>query len=175
MTHRQAQRQTRSIFYDHFGSFYCHRISPVTRTQFPLTLSSRFSYSTATMIRAGVGQSQQQATGQAVEEAARQALARAGISRADLAIMFFTADHAGHARDLVSSLISTVGTDCVVGSSGAGVLTGEGEIEGRGGVVVLVVASDAIIGRPFIFEPLKGNETHLGASFGEFVAKAQDN
>jgi len=127
------------------------------------------------MIRAGVGQSQQQATGQAVEEAARQALARAGISRADLAIMFFTADHAGHARDLVSSLISTVGTDCVVGSSGAGVLTGESEIEGRGGVVVLVVASDAVIGRPFIFEPLKGNETHLGASFGEFVAKAQDN
>jgi len=98
------------------------------------------------MIRAGVGQSQQQATRQAVEEAARQALARAGISQAD----------------------------CVVGSSGAGVLTGEGEIEGRGGVVVLVVASDAIIGRPFIFEPLKGNETHLGASFGEFVAKAQD-
>ncbi|TMA66205.1 MAG: hypothetical protein E6J73_04190 [Deltaproteobacteria bacterium] len=126
------------------------------------------------MIRAGVGQSQQQATGQAVEEAARQALARAGISRADLAIMFFTADRAGHARDLVSSLISTVGTDCVVGSSGAGVLTGESEIEGRGGVVVLVVASDAVIGRPFIFEPLKGNETHLGASFGEFVAKAQD-
>jgi len=37
------------------------------------------------MIRAGVGQSQKQLTGQAVEEAACQAMARAGISRADLA------------------------------------------------------------------------------------------
>lgn len=126
------------------------------------------------MIRAGVGQSQQQATGRAVEEAGRQALARAGISRADLAMIFFTADHAGHACDLVSSLVSTVGTDCVVGSSGAGVLTGAGEIEGSSGVAVLVVASDEIIGRPFIFEPLKGNEANLGASFGEFLAKAQD-
>jgi small ligand-binding sensory domain FIST len=126
------------------------------------------------MIRAGVGQSQKQATAQAVEEAASQAMARAGTSRADLAMIFFTAEHAAHPREIVASLIRSVGTDCVVGSSGAGVLTGEGEIEGRGGVAVLVVASDAMIGRPFIFEPLKGNETNLGVSFGEFVAKAQD-
>ena len=42
-------------------------------------------------------------------------------------------------------------------------LTGEGEIEGGPGVVaVLVVASDEIMARPFIFEPLSGNETNLG-------------
>jgi len=126
------------------------------------------------MIRAGVGQSQQQSTGQAVEAAARQALAHAGISRADLAMIFFTADHAGHQRELVTAVIRTVGTDCVVGSSAAGVLTGEGEIEGSGGIAVLVIAGDEIIGRPFIFEPLRGNETNLGASFGEFLAKTQE-
>ena len=126
------------------------------------------------MIRAGVGQSQQQSTGQAVEAAARQALANAGISRADLAMIFFTADHAGHQRELVTAVIRTVGTDCVVGSSAAGVLTGEGEIEGSGGIVVLVIAGEEIIGRPFIFEPLRGNETNLGASFGEFLAKTQE-
>jgi small ligand-binding sensory domain FIST len=126
------------------------------------------------MIRAGVGQSQKQPTGQAIEEAARLALANASISRADFAIVFFTADHAAHPRELVASLIRTVGTDCVVGSSGAGVLTGGGEIEGSGGIAVLVLASDEIIGRPFIFEPLKGNETNLGASFGEFLAKTQE-
>jgi len=126
------------------------------------------------MIRAGVGQSQRQSTGQAVEDAARQALARAGISRADLAIVFFTADHAGNAGEFASSLIRTVGTDCVVGSSGAGILTGEGEIEGSSGVAVLVIASDEIVGRPFIFEPLKGNEANLGATFGDFLAKTQD-
>jgi len=126
------------------------------------------------MIRAGVGQSQQQSTGQAVEAAARQALAHAGISRADLAMIFFTADHAGHQRELVTAVIRTVGTDCVVGSSAAGVLTGEGEIEGSGGIAVLVIAGEEIIGRPFIFEPLRGNETNLGASFGEFLVKTQE-
>jgi small ligand-binding sensory domain FIST len=126
------------------------------------------------MIRAGVGQSQQQSTAAAVKEAAGQAMDRAGITRADLAVVFFTADHVAHASDLVSSLSRAVGTDCVVGSSGVGVLTGEGEIEGSGGIAVLVIAGEEIIGRPFIFEPLKNNEANLGASFGDFLAKTQE-
>jgi small ligand-binding sensory domain FIST len=126
------------------------------------------------MIRAGVGQSQAQATVEAVKEAAGQALAGAGVARADLAMMFFTADHAARPRELTSSLITSVGTDCVVGCSGAGVLTGEGEIEGGGGVAVLVVAAEEIVGRPFLFEPLRGNEENLGNSFGEFLAKSDD-
>jgi small ligand-binding sensory domain FIST len=123
------------------------------------------------MIRAGVGRSQKQATGQAVEEAARGAIAHAGISRADFAMIFFTADHAGQKRELVTSLIRAIGTDCVVGSSAAGVVTGDSEIEGSHGVAVLALASDEISARPFIFEPLKENETNLGTSFGEFLAK----
>ena len=126
------------------------------------------------MIRAGVGQSLRKATAEAVNEAAQKALTSAGIARADLAILFFTADHAAHPRELASRLIHAVGTDCVVGCSGAGVLTGEGEIEGSGGVAVLVVEAEEIVGRPFLFEPLRGNETNLGASFGDFLAKTQD-
>ena len=126
------------------------------------------------MIRAGVGQSQELSTTKAVEEAARQALDRAGVARADMAVVFFTADHAAHPRDLVSTLCRTVGTDCVVGSSGAGVLTGEGEFEGSGGIAVLVIAGEEIIGRPFIFEPLRNNEANLGASFGDFLAKTHE-
>ena len=126
------------------------------------------------MIRAGVGQSQQQSTTAAVKEAAGQAMDRAGITRADLAVVFFTADHVAHAPDLVSSLSRAVGTDCVVGSSGVGVLTGEGEIEGSGGIAVLAIGGEEIIGRPFIFEPLKNNEANLGASFGDFLAKTQE-
>jgi small ligand-binding sensory domain FIST len=127
------------------------------------------------MIRAGAGHSQRRSTADAVKEAAVAALQSAGATRADLAMIFFTADHAGNARELVSSLIGAVGTDCVVGSSGAGVLTGEGEIEGGSGVAVLVIAAEEILGRPFVFEPLRGNEANLGASFGEFLAKRQDN
>jgi small ligand-binding sensory domain FIST len=126
------------------------------------------------MICAGVGHSRLQATAEAVNEAAAQALANAGVTRADLAMIFFTSDHAARQRDLVSSIIKSVGTDCVVGCSGAGVLTGEGEIEGSGGVAVLAISGDEIIGRPFIFEPLRGNEENLGNSFGDFLVKTRD-
>jgi len=126
------------------------------------------------MIRAGVGQSQQRSTASAVTEAASQAMERAGIERADLAAVFFTADHAAQPGELVASLSRAVGTDCVFGSSGVGVVTGEGEIEGSCGIAVLVIAGEEIIGRPFIFEPLKNNETNLGASFGDFLAKTDD-
>src|ERR1044071_2782481 len=102
------------------------------------------------MIRAGVGQSQERVTQRAVEDAVAQALSRAEISRADFAMMFFTADHAAHSSELVTGLTQAAGTDCVVGSSGAGVLTGESEIESGPGVVVCVLASDALIARPFI-------------------------
>ena len=126
------------------------------------------------MIRAGVGNSRKQATELAVEEAASQALGQAGIARADLAMIFFTADHAAHSRELAATLIRSVGTDCVVGASGAGVLTGDGEIEGGSGIAVLAWSAPEIVGRPFIFEPLKGNEENLGTTFGDFVAKTQD-
>src|ERR1051325_3397798 len=111
------------------------------------------------MIRAGVGQSQERATRRAVEEAAAQALSKAGIARADFAMIFFTADHAAQSSELVSGLTDAVGTDCVVGSSGAGVLTGEGEIEGGPGVGVCVVGSDTLIARPVIFHTLRRKHT----------------
>ncbi len=158
-----------------------HRILVARRAIFNATLAylclTRYgglSYSERIMIRAGVGQSQRQATGEAVKEAAGQALASAGTPRADLALIFFTSDHAGHPRELVSSVIRAVGTDCVFGCSGGGVLTGEAEIEGNCGVAVLVIAGEEIVGRPFIFEPLRGNEENLGNSFGDFLAKTQD-
>lgn len=126
------------------------------------------------MIRAGVGQSQRPSTAEAATEAASEAMAQGGLSRADMAVVFFTADHAAHQRELTQSICRTVGTDCVVGASGAGVLTGAGEIEGSSGIAVLAWSAPEIVGRPFIFEPLKGNEENLGSTFGDFLAKAGD-
>jgi small ligand-binding sensory domain FIST len=126
------------------------------------------------MIRAGVGQSQRKTTQDAVREAARLALSRAGMDRASLGLMFFTSDHAAHSQELAASLIQELGTDAVFGCSGAGVLTDEGEIEGSGGIAVLAIGAEEIAGRPFIFQPLRGNEANLGASFGEFLAKTDD-
>jgi small ligand-binding sensory domain FIST len=126
------------------------------------------------MIQAGVGQSQESSTAEAAQEAASRAMSQAGISRADMAVVFFTADHASHQRELAQSLCRTLGTDCVVGSSGAGVLTGEGEVEGASSIAVLAWSAEEIVGRPFIFEPWKGNEQKLGTTFGDFLAKTQD-
>jgi small ligand-binding sensory domain FIST len=61
-----------------------------------------------------------------------------------------------------------------MGASGAGVLTGDGEIEGGSGIAVLVWSAPEIVARPFIFEPLKSNEENLGTTFGDFLAKTQD-
>jgi small ligand-binding sensory domain FIST len=101
-------------------------------------------------------------------------MAQAGIGRADGGMVFFTADHAAHGQELAATLARIIDTDCVTGSSGAGVLTGAGEIEGDHGVAVMVFATDRFFARPFIFEPLRGNEAALGETFGGFLAKAQD-
>ena len=138
-----------------------------------LTGSPTVSYS-ASMIQAGAGQSHLSSTAQAAEEAAQRAMNQAGIAKADLAVVFFTAEHAKQPHDLTQTISRVIGTDCLVGSSAVGVLTGEGEIEGSGGIAVLVIKAEEIIGRPFIFEPLKGNEVNLGTTFGDFLAKTPD-
>jgi len=101
-------------------------------------------------------------------------MAQAGIGRADGGLIFFTADHAGHGQELVTTVARTIGTDCVTGASGAGILTGAGEIEGESCVAVMAFATDRFFARPFLFEPLRGNEANLGDTFGGFLAKAQD-
>ena len=126
------------------------------------------------MIHAGAGQSNHPSTRQAVEEAASRAMAQAGQTRADAAVVIFTADHASQQKELVTALNRVVQTDCIVGSSAAGVLTGDGEIEGSHGVAVLVFASDQVMARPFVLGPLRDNESELGRSIGGFLAKSAD-
>ena len=126
------------------------------------------------MIRAGVGHSANPSTSQAAVQAVTEALSRAGIDRADLAIVFFTAEHVAQREELIATLARTARTDSIVGSSGAGVLTGDGEIEGSPGIAVMALGSDQLRGRPFILEPLRGNEENLGATIGTFLAKTED-
>jgi small ligand-binding sensory domain FIST len=114
------------------------------------------------MIRAGVGLSKNPATERAAEDAAARAMERAGVDRADLALVFFTADHAPASDQLACALRRATKTDAVVGSSGAGVLTGEGEVEGRSGLAVLVVASDGLEFHPFLHRPLRAHEGRIG-------------
>jgi len=114
------------------------------------------------MIRAGAGQSSRTSTKDAVAEAGAQALAEAGISRADTAVAFFTAEHAGRSNELAESLSAATGAEKITGCSAAGVLTAAGEVEGSHGVAVLVYQSDQIHSQPFLFQPLRERDEIAG-------------
>lgn len=115
------------------------------------------------MLKAGVGLSSHASTERAAEEAAGRAMERAGLDRADLAVVFFTADHAPAGQKLAAALSKSAGTDEIVGSSGAGVLTIDGEIEGGPGVAVLVFASDGVSAKSFLHHPLRARAAEIGA------------
>ncbi len=115
------------------------------------------------MLRAGVGQSSNPSTERAAEEAATQAMDRAGIDRADLVLVFFTVDHLPSWQKLTAALRRIARTGEIVGSSAAGVLTTDGEIEGSAGLAVLVLASDDVHASPFLCRPLRARESEAGA------------
>lgn len=119
------------------------------------------------MIRAGVGQSSLPITERAAEEAAAQAMTRAGISQADLVLVFFTVDHLPEHQKLIETLRRVARTDRILGCSGVGILTGEGEIEGGAGLAVLVLSSDDVEAHPFLFHPLRERDLEMGAEIGQ--------
>ena len=122
------------------------------------------------MIRAGVGQSSFHSTEEAVAQAAAVAMAQAGIDRADGAVIFFTAEHATNKKQLLDTVRRATGSEKIVGSSGAGVLTHEREVEGRHGVAILVFASDQIESHSFIFAPLRDRDGEIGVEIGQTCA-----
>jgi small ligand-binding sensory domain FIST len=125
------------------------------------------------MIRAGAGQSSSSSTEQAAEQAATAAMAQAGVPRADAVVVFFTVEHARHHQTLFSTLARMTGTDQIVGSSAAGILTGAGEVEGQQGLAVLVFSSNEIQSRPFLFQPLRERDAEVGAEIAQRVGPRQ--
>jgi small ligand-binding sensory domain FIST len=125
------------------------------------------------MIRAGAGQSSSSSTEQAAEQAATAAMAQAGVPRADAVVVFFTVEHARHHQTLFSTLARMTGTDQIVGSSAAGILTGAGEVEGQQGLAVLVFSSNEIHSRPFLFQPLRERDAEVGAEIAQRVGPRQ--
>ncbi|HEY2988078.1 MAG TPA: FIST N-terminal domain-containing protein [Candidatus Binatia bacterium] len=122
------------------------------------------------MLRAGVGLSSNPSTERAAEEAAAQAMDRAGIAQADLALVFFTVDHLPSCRKLTAALRRIAGTNEIVGSSAAGVLTLDGEIEGSAGLAVMVLAADDVRACSFLHQPLRDREAEIGAALARTVS-----
>ncbi|MBI2361620.1 MAG: hypothetical protein HYV04_22375, partial [Deltaproteobacteria bacterium] len=88
-------------------------------------------------------------------------MSQAGIDAADLVLVFFTVDHLAGSQKLLSVTSEVTRSAQIVGSSGAGVLSGEGEIEGGPGIAVLVLASEKLKSTPFFFHPAKGREPDI--------------
>jgi small ligand-binding sensory domain FIST len=115
------------------------------------------------MIGAGVGRSTEASTEKAVDQAFAAALAQAEIRQADMALIVFTAEHMRDQERLRNAVSHASNHAVVVGSSAAGILTGEGEVEGSHGIAVLALASDQLQTKAFLFEPLRGHDAEAGA------------
>jgi small ligand-binding sensory domain FIST len=124
------------------------------------------------MIRAGSGQSSRSSTKDAVAEASAQALASAGIARAEAAMVFFSAEHGGHSTELAESLRAATGAETIAGCSAAGVLTGAGEVEGSHAVAVMAFASDQVRSKAFLVHPLRERDEMAGAEIARQSARS---
>ena len=138
-----------------------------------LTERAGHSYITPTMIHAGVGQSTNASTTQAVTDAVHTALAQAGIAKADAALVFFSVEHVARKLELIETVRRVAGTDRLAGCSASGVLTSEGEIESGHGLAVLVIASDQMTCRPLLFHPLREREIDIGTELATVTAPEQ--
>jgi len=94
--------------------------------------------------QAGTGLSQNTDAVRAAREAAGAALERIGGERADWGLVFATPGHRPQYAPLLAEVQKTLGTACLAGCSGAGVIGAGEEIEGGHGVAILAVRSDVL-------------------------------
>jgi small ligand-binding sensory domain FIST len=86
-----------------------------------------------------------------------------------MALIVFTAEHMRDQERLRNAVSHASNHAVVVGSSAAGILTGEGEVEGSHGIAVLALASDQLQTNAFLFEPLRGHDAEAGARIAKLT------
>ena len=94
--------------------------------------------------QAGTGLSENTDAVRAAREAAGAAIERIGSDRADWGLVFATPGHRPQYAPLLAEVQKTLGTACLAGCSGAGVIGAGEEVEGGHGVAVLAVRSDVL-------------------------------
>jgi small ligand-binding sensory domain FIST len=122
------------------------------------------------MIKVGVGASRHHSTEQAAAEAATRAMQQASVGQADVVLVFATVSHAPRYSLMLKTLAKITKTEQILGCSGLGTLTLEGEIEAAPGVAVMVLSSDSIRVTPFIFQNLSDRNEAIGQELGRLAA-----
>jgi small ligand-binding sensory domain FIST len=123
----------------------------------------------AIMIEVGVGISRAEETLDAADEASRLAVSRAGITRADFALVFATPHHSSQYTRMIQKVKEVTGAVHVSGCSSIGVLTNQEEIEDGPGIAVMAVQSDTLSGYSFLYHDLLKKNLTIGRSMGELV------
>ncbi|HKI99111.1 MAG TPA: FIST N-terminal domain-containing protein [bacterium] len=89
-------------------------------------------------VNVGVGLSVDADTAQAVRKATLDAMAQAGLQRADWAVCFFTTEHLERADTIQAAVLEQAGCLALCGCSAMGVIGAGREVERRPGVTVMV-------------------------------------
>lgn len=121
------------------------------------------------MTRIGTSFSELDRAVTAAETASREALSRAGIPRADIAFVFSTIHHRTHFSDALEQVRKTTGASTVLGASGYGILTEEGEIERQPAIAVMVIRSDELDAVSFCIPNLQESSFRAGEKAAETV------
>ncbi len=124
------------------------------------------------MIRAGAGLSGAADSGAAAREAVGEAMEEARLERAGLVFLFVTAEHLPGFPEVARSAAEGSGGARVVGCTGYGVLTAEGEIEGKPGVAALAVGEEGLPAAPFLADGLSGDPIECGRAIGRQARQA---
>lgn len=125
------------------------------------------------MIRAGVGLSTASSTVIAASEAAAQAADSLPDGRADVAVVFATADHGEDLPGLLHGAHSGSGTPYVVGCSASGVVSRGIEIEDGPAIAVLALRSDVLRATPFLFRDGGDRGLTAGIHLGQRLASSR--
>jgi small ligand-binding sensory domain FIST len=126
------------------------------------------------MIAVGVGHSEDPRTAYAARAAADQAMAAAGVDRADLILVFATIPHAPTYPVMVEALRAATQAPHLIGCSALGVLTTAGEITGTPAIVVLALRSPDISFTPFLARDLNGRDEGVGQRIGRTLKASVD-
>ncbi len=123
------------------------------------------------MTLAGSGLSSNPDSAAAAQEAIEEAMAEAGLDTASLVFLFATPGHLGRWPEVVAAVAEGTGGARMVGCTGFGVMTAQGEIERKPGISVLAVGGNAPSAVPFLVEGLADSPTECGRAIGRAAKK----
>lgn len=121
------------------------------------------------MIRAGTGLATGEAADEAAIEASIRAVEEAGGSGGQVAFVFTTVPRP-LAHPLLHAVRRVTGARAIVGCSGPGVLTGQGEVEGAASVAVALLDGDGFEVAPFCLQGLDPQGPDAGLALAEAFA-----